>query len=657
MAAASFGSLAVQQTTGTGFGASSASSIPTTMNTVLPPPSTSTSGLISAITNARKKRRSPTGTFAGTFEKTSPAFATPNTAPAPAVASASDHGKAHQQTISIAAQPVMAEAVTTSSSASSSAISGFGFGFASAAASYNINPPPPAQNLKMKTPSNMPAAVAALVPSTSSRPTFPSSSATSSSTTALVRDRFLPISSSKDRSLVLVVDTREQRAFSATSLFNNSEARSLPLGDFCWVWKKNVGEGQQNQPQQWSSPELQDDLDLQEDQLQVQVQGEDINNDQELLAGFLMERKSVPDLDSSIRDGRYYEQKFRLMRVLPNFLSLFYLVESQRKAFWEAKGITSSTSGPRWGQKPGFGNLAERGLPHTTICAALVHTQFISGIRTCRTQSPSHTQSLLEAISMEIVRCQEEQERNGGGGRATASSRGTGKGTAVPVLQPNNQTAGAQQAPPVGASSASSNAVGGASTSTSASTTSSLLERLRKSKEDREKAETLLLSKNNEFISEQSNSTALQKERKQLGDAATVNLNQPATSSTSSSSSMIVSSHDISYPTFAREAKKTCDLTTRQLFGRQLRHIDGCGEEAVEQLVREFKSWSDLRRRLGTKTDAEWINRLKDNLNNTGPGEQPDEDHSVTCSSALSGNKKARSIRKDIIAKLRLFIT
>jgi ERCC4-type nuclease len=66
------------------------------------------------------------------------------------------------------------------------------------------------------------------------------------------------------------------------------EPRPLPLGDFAWVWKGANGD--------------------------------------ERFGGILVERKSVQDLASSIIDGRYDEQKGRIMRV-PSITKVIFLIE------------------------------------------------------------------------------------------------------------------------------------------------------------------------------------------------------------------------------------------------------------------------------------------------------------------------------------------
>ena len=263
------------------------------------------------------------------------------------------------------------------------------------------------------------------------------------------------ITASPTAALLLLADTREKRSFARTDLDSRAEARALAVGDLCWVWRDENG------------------------------------IDDEFLAPPIVERKTVPDLDSSIRDGRYSEQKLRLMRLMNSAsgIQVYYLVESSRRdEFWELKGRGNNKS--QWG-----------GLPHSTICSALAHTQLISGVRILRTQGPVHTLELMQAMEQELSK-------------------------------------------------------------TRVSTT-------------------------------------------------------------------------LNYATFAETAQKSINLRNRELLGKMLRHIDKCGEEAVEQLVTEFRGWGDLVARLPGKTDAEWLKKLKANLE--------------------AQNKKPRAINKNVLGKLRQF--
>eukprot|EP00392_Amoebophrya_sp_AT5.2_P016124 g16367.t1 len=213
----------------------------------------------------------------------------------------------------------------------------------------------------------------------------------------------------------------------------------------------------------------------------------------------------------------------------------------------------------------------ERGLPHSTICAALLHTQFISGIRICRTQNPEHTMDLLKSLTAEIKSCGSVSAIGDGGGKPDDSDF-------------SNVAKDAPQ---------------------------SASDRLRQILAARSKAE----------------------ERSEQEDQ-----NQHR--------------HNFyTYSSFAAQAKKTADLTARQVFGRQLRHIDGCGEyggtrgeEAVEQIVLTFSGWRDMVRRLPEKTDAEWLKVLKE-----AAGE-------AAAAAGEAGDKKPRSLNKNVLCRIRMFL-
>lgn len=245
--------------------------------------------------------------------------------------------------------------------------------------------------------------------------------------------------SAANSTLKLLYDTREERAFARTGLRNIAEQRALPAGDMCWVWEHE-------------DENLTNDVVVStRDKKKLERHHTDKKYHSERMAGYLLERKSVPDLSVSIMDGRYAEQKYRLMRL--SNLQVYYLVESSKNPFWERKKSGNSSSRFGAGQSSTSASNSNQfgGLPHTTICSALVHTQFISGIRVCKTVGTQHTQELLEAFTAEIKESQRETRQ--------------------------------------------------------------------------------------------------------------------------------------SYADFANDAKKTFNLTTRQLLGKMLRHIPGCGEDAVEQLV------------------------------------------------------------------------
>ena len=103
--------------------------------------------------------------------------------------------------------------------------------------------------------------------------------------------------SNRDLELVLIVDTRElavSNLLESLNLLSSThlcvELRSLTVSDFLWVWRRRSKPGE------------------------------------EYVAGFAVERKTIEDLSTSIKDGRYEEQKLRLERA-PGINRVVYMVE------------------------------------------------------------------------------------------------------------------------------------------------------------------------------------------------------------------------------------------------------------------------------------------------------------------------------------------
>ncbi|WWC60941.1 uncharacterized protein I303_103517 [Kwoniella dejecticola CBS 10117] len=121
--------------------------------------------------------------------------------------------------------------------------------------------------------------------------------------------------------IILIVDTREVESRSnrdkiAESLADKGikvETRALRLGDMCWVARRIVG-----------------DLGGEED---------------ECVLDYVVERKRLDDLCSSIRDGRYNEQCFRLSNSCINHI--YYIVEdwqvAERMEYHELQIMTAKS--------------------------------------------------------------------------------------------------------------------------------------------------------------------------------------------------------------------------------------------------------------------------------------------------------------------------
>ena len=87
----------------------------------------------------------------------------------------------------------------------------------------------------------------------------------------------------------------------------------------------------------------------------------------EYVLPYIIERKRVDDLSSSIKDGRFHEQKFRLKQC--GIKSIIYLIEAQ----------------------PRTKNFAGGGIPFTTLLQAATNTQVHSKFSLKFTESHQHT--------------------------------------------------------------------------------------------------------------------------------------------------------------------------------------------------------------------------------------------------------------------------
>lgn len=101
------------------------------------------------------------------------------------------------------------------------------------------------------------------------------------------------------------------------------EKRALPLGDVLWIAK--IKEGHKHA-------------------FRAQNHNDDEEGSDEIMLEHIIERKRLDDLISSLKDGRFHEQKFRLKR--SGIRNVIYLIEAftltaERAEFWE-QGIESA---------------------------------------------------------------------------------------------------------------------------------------------------------------------------------------------------------------------------------------------------------------------------------------------------------------------------
>ncbi|RDD42564.1 Crossover junction endonuclease MUS81 [Trichoplax sp. H2] len=148
-----------------------------------------------------------------------------------------------------------------------------------------------------------------------------------------------------DYRICLCVDNQEMSGRSTTIDFGGFfdtcdfiyDKRKLHLGDFLWVAK-------------------------------------DKNSDRELVIDCIVERKSMDDLGSSIKDGRYHEQKFRLGKCEMN--KIFYVAEN------------SNSSGV--------------GIPISRLHQAILNTRVVDDFAVWVTQSWKETAEFIAALTKSL---------------------------------------------------------------------------------------------------------------------------------------------------------------------------------------------------------------------------------------------------------------
>lgn len=109
--------------------------------------------------------------------------------------------------------------------------------------------------------------------------------------------------------LILVLDNREFAVASVLQVLNPGikiEQRTLPVGDFVWVWRSERSD--------------------------------------EYMVGYIVERKAIEDLSTSIKDGRYEEQRRRIIKS-PGIEKVIYIVEGDyAEAAQRVPGLLSEAS-------------------------------------------------------------------------------------------------------------------------------------------------------------------------------------------------------------------------------------------------------------------------------------------------------------------------
>ena len=151
--------------------------------------------------------------------------------------------------------------------------------------------------------------------------------------------------------LLMVVDSRELALLGVLNALGVSvETRALTIGDVIWVWRREKSD--------------------------------------EYIAGFAIERKTMDDLSSSIKDGRYDEQRKRISKA-PGIDKVVYLIEGSYEG-------------------GGYG-----GLPEASLNTAIRHTEMMAGFSVVRTESIEETALVLLKMHEQIAslkHCNEDDE-------------------------------------------------------------------------------------------------------------------------------------------------------------------------------------------------------------------------------------------------------
>lgn len=136
--------------------------------------------------------------------------------------------------------------------------------------------------------------------------------------------------------VVLLIDTREvktkkDRSYLYQQLLSNKvvcEKRALPLGDVLWIYREFDVSGGKKKPKEY-------------------------------VMNYIMERKRADDLASSIMDGRYIEQKHRLLSC--GITNVVYIVEGEPSS--------------------------QCRVSDSALRTAVIHTKVVSGFKVFRAKS------------------------------------------------------------------------------------------------------------------------------------------------------------------------------------------------------------------------------------------------------------------------------
>ncbi|SCM12006.1 crossover junction endonuclease MUS81, putative [Plasmodium chabaudi adami] len=229
--------------------------------------------------------------------------------------------------------------------------------------------------------------------------------------------------------IIMIIDNRDVSGMSSEfnekwkEIFKNNnikyETRNLPLGDIIWLCRRPVYNNNKNtskrRRKKKEKEEKEKQMDINENSvdnwpssignknidftysydkygtaLSTDCNEDGKNNEieenvdyEEYVLKWIIERKALNDLSSSIIDGRYDEQKYRLMRSKET-CHIIYLIEDSNNSF---KNYTNTSK-----------------ISYETLTNVQHSIRLINGFSILRSQSIKHTFLLLSEIHSEIVK-------------------------------------------------------------------------------------------------------------------------------------------------------------------------------------------------------------------------------------------------------------
>ncbi|CRG94689.1 crossover junction endonuclease MUS81, putative [Plasmodium gallinaceum] len=174
----------------------------------------------------------------------------------------------------------------------------------------------------------------------------------------------------------------------------NFITRNLPLGDTIWLCRRAIYSSNMNSSKNNKTGKKRKKKEKErneENYVNILNENNNLENNneeknikyEEYVLKWIIERKTLNDLSASIIDGRYEEQKYRLMRSKEMY-HIIYLIENCNNSY---KNYMNSSK-----------------ISYETLTNAQYSTQLVSGFSILNSQSMNHTLFLLSEIHFQIVK-------------------------------------------------------------------------------------------------------------------------------------------------------------------------------------------------------------------------------------------------------------